>query len=232
MTLGNKVALVTGGSRGIGHAIATRIAAADAKTYITGRDAQALERAANQIGASHCVCDHCNEDEVIALMRSIREKDGRIDILINNAGAAHALAEVQDLDPTVWAKTIELNLTGTFLTTHYALPMMQSGAVIVNNLSIAAREVFTGMSAYCAAKAGALAFTNVLRNELRARGIRVMALISGATDTDIWKQFWADAPRHKMISPDTIAQMVLQAVTLPPEVSQDEIVILPSSGSL
>ncbi|MEO8724827.1 MAG: SDR family oxidoreductase [Acidobacteriaceae bacterium] len=226
------MALVTGGSRGIGRAIATALSAADAQIYITGRDAIVLERTANEIGATPLACDHCNPSEVEGVIGEIKRQNGKLDILINNAGAAHSLSEVDKLDLETWHKAINLNLNGTFFTTHYALPIMPRGSVIVNNLSPAAKHAFVGMSAYAAAKHGALGFTNVLREELRPRGIRVVALLPGATDTEIWQQFWPNAPREKMMRPETVAQMVLQAVTLPPEASLDELVLMPSAGIL
>jgi len=109
---------------------------------------------------------------------------------------------------------------------------MGSGAVIVNNLSVAAHQPFAGMSAYNASKAGALALTNTLREELRGQGIRVLALIPGATDTDIWQQFWPEAPREKMISPQDVARAVTLALGMPPNTSVDEIRMGPRSGTL
>ncbi len=230
--LAGKVALVTGGSRGIGRALASAFVQAGARTYITGRNKKTLDQTAQHIGAHSIVCDHTSETEIQQLIARIRSDAERLDILVNNAGSAHALANVEKLDPKLWREVIDVNLTGTFLTTHFALPNMPDGSTIVNTLSVAARESFAGMSAYNAAKAGALAFSKTLRLELRPRGIRVIALILGATDTDIWNQFWPEAPREKMISPETVAALVLQAVSLPAEVSQDELIIYPTAGTL
>jgi len=88
------------------------------------------------------------------------------------------------------------------------------------------------MSAYNASKFGAMGFTQALREELRQKGIRVVALLPGATDTDIWGQFWANAPREKMVSAKTVAEAVLHAVAAPPNASIDEIRVLPASGVL
>ena len=81
-------------------------------------------------------------------------------------------------------------------------------------------------------KFGALGFTKALREEVRTRGIRVLALIAGATNTDIWQQFWPEAPREKMMTPETVAEAVLHAVSAPPEASVEEIVIGPTAGVL
>jgi len=102
----------------------------------------------------------------------------------------------------------------------------------VNNLSIAAVRVFAGSAAYNASKHGALGFTDTLREELRPKKIRVIALLPGATDTDIWKTLWPKAPRKKMMTPQTVAQTVVHALLLPPETTLEKLVIMPTSGAL
>jgi short-subunit dehydrogenase len=92
----------------------------------------------------------------------------------------------------------------------------------VNNLSIAAKRVFPGSSAYNASKHGTLGFTNTLREELRPKGIRVIALLPGATDTAIWKTLWPEAPRRKMMSAETVAAAVVMTLRLPPEGTVEE----------
>jgi len=157
---------------------------------------------------------------------------GSVDILVNNAGMAHANLGVDQLPYATWREVIETNLSGMFLVTQAALPLMREGSVIVNNLSVAARRVFTGSSAYVASKHGALGFTDTLREELRPRGIRVIAVLPGATDTAIWESFWPDAPRKKMISPEIVARAVVDALKLPPESTVEELTIRPSAGTL
>jgi short-subunit dehydrogenase len=88
------------------------------------------------------------------------------------------------------------------------------------------------MSAYNASKHGALGFTNTLREELRPSGIRVIALLPGATDTEIWQTFRPDAPRAKMMKPETIAQAVVNALMLPENATVEELAILPTAGVL
>jgi short-subunit dehydrogenase len=102
----------------------------------------------------------------------------------------------------------------------------------VNNLSIAANRVFPNSAAYNASKHGALGFTNTLREELRPKGIRVIGLLSGATDTEIWKTLWPQAPRRKMMSPNTVAEAVVAAILLPQNVTVESLEILPSTGTL
>jgi NAD(P)-dependent dehydrogenase (short-subunit alcohol dehydrogenase family) len=123
-------------------------------------------------------------------------------------------------------------LNGTFLVTQAALAVMKRGSIIVNNLSISAERAFPGCSAYNASKHGALGFTDTLREELRSEGIRVIALLPGATDTAIWSTLWSQAPRPKMMSPETVARAVVNAVLLPENASIEKLVIMPSGGVL
>jgi len=139
---------------------------------------------------------------------------------------------VDKLPLPLWHDVIETNLTGTFLVTQAALAIMKRGGTIVNNLSIAAHRVFAGSAAYNASKHGTLGFTNTLREELRPKGIRVIALLPGATNTDIWKTFWPQAPRKKMMSPATVANAVVNAILLPPNATVEALEILPTAGTL
>jgi NAD(P)-dependent dehydrogenase (short-subunit alcohol dehydrogenase family) len=139
---------------------------------------------------------------------------------------------VEKLSFPVWKQVLETNLDGTFLVTQAALAIMKRGGTIVNNLSIAATRVFAGSAAYNASKHGALGLTGTLREELRPRGIRVIGLLPGATNTDIWKTLWPHAPRRKMMSPATVAQAVVQAILLPANATVETLEILPTVGTL
>jgi NAD(P)-dependent dehydrogenase (short-subunit alcohol dehydrogenase family) len=178
------------------------------------------------------IADVRDANSVQALLTAVKKQFLRLDILVNNAGTSHAMAEVERLPLQTWREVIETDLTGMFLVTQAALPLLRRGGAIVNNLSMAATRVFAGQSAYCAAKHGALGLTRTLREELRPRGIRVIALMPGATDTEIWNQFWPDAPRQRMLRPETVAQAVLDALLLPPEGTVEEITLMPTGGAL
>jgi 3-oxoacyl-[acyl-carrier protein] reductase len=233
----NKVAVITGGGSGIGLALARTFAANGYSVVITARDGKRLQKAAALISADKnlvtgITCDVRDPASVKKLFHEIGKQHSVIDVLINNAGVAHSLAPVDQLPIETWKEVIDTNLTGTFLVTRAALPLMQAGGTIVNNLSVAALQPFAGMSAYNASKFGALGFTHALREDLRKRGIRVLALLPGATDTEIWSQFWPDAPKENMISAETVAQAVLHAVSVPANTAIEEIRIGPATGVL
>jgi NAD(P)-dependent dehydrogenase (short-subunit alcohol dehydrogenase family) len=235
--LRGRAALVTGATRGIGLAIARALAAESCDLILTGRDEAALKRVSRELASAKIrilaqPCDVRDPHSVDALFRVIRRQFRRLDILVNNAGIAHANLPIDELPFPVWKEVLETNLDGTFLVTQAALAIMKRGGTIVNNLSIAANRVFAGSAAYNASKHGALGLCNTLREELRPKGIRVIGLLPGATDTDIWKTLWPQAPRRKMMSADTVAQAVVQAILLPTNATVETLEILPTSGTL
>ena len=235
--LQGRVALITGASRGIGLAIAQSLASEGCNLILTGRTIGTLEKTARKLSTGKVrvfakFCDVRDPHAVRALAHTIQKQVRRIDILINNAGIAHPNLPVARLPYHVWRSVIDTNLTGTFLVTREMLPLMRRGATIVNNLSIAATQVFAGSSAYNASKHGALGFTDTLREELREKGIRVIALMPGATDTDIWDTLWPKAPRRKMISSETIAHALIAALALPENSTMERLTIAPTSGAL
>jgi NAD(P)-dependent dehydrogenase (short-subunit alcohol dehydrogenase family) len=221
----------------MGLAIARTLAAKGCNLVITGRDEQALRRISRELASRKIQilvqsCEVRDPQSVDDLFRVLRRQFQRLDILINNAGIAHANLTVDKLPLPLWQDVIDTNLTGTFLVTQAALAIMKRGGTIVNNLSVAANRVFAGCSAYNASKHGALGFTSTLREELRPKGIRVIALLPGATDTDIWKILWPQAPRKKMMSPATVAEAVVNAILLPPNATVETLEILPTVGLL
>jgi NAD(P)-dependent dehydrogenase (short-subunit alcohol dehydrogenase family) len=234
--LRRRVAVITGASRGIGRALAERFAEAGCDLALGARNPERLP--GNEIAESYGVrilarpCDVRDEASVNEFFQAVSQRFGSIHILINNAGIAMPAATVAQVPPAEWRDVVETNLTGTFLCTRAALPLMQRGGTIVNNLSVAAKSPFAGESPYVAAKHGAKGFTDTLRIELRECGIRVLGLYPGATNTEIWNHFWPDAPRDRMISADTVALAVLHAVMLPENAAVEELVIGPMLGAL
>jgi NAD(P)-dependent dehydrogenase (short-subunit alcohol dehydrogenase family) len=241
-TLSGRLALVTGANRGIGLAIARALAREGCDLVITGRDERALANARAELEKlqperrnAHVLAQSCDVrspvsvDYLFALVRGLHKP---LDILINNAGKAHPNLAISELPYPTWKDVIDTNLNGLFLMTQAALAVMKRGSTMVNNLSIAAERVFPGSAAYSASKHGAIGFTNTLREELRPKGIRVIALMAGATDTAIWDAMWPKAPRRKMMSAETVARTVVDALRLPESTTVEKVVVMPSTGTL
>ena len=153
--------------------------------------------------------------------------------MINNAGSGK-FGTVADFDPSDWDNVINSNLKGVYLCAKYALPhlLAQGEGQIVNVLSIAAKVAFPASSAYCAAKAGALALTKVLAAEVRDQNIRVTAVLPGSVETP----FWDGIPQHpdfeKMLKPEHVANAVLSVCQQPVGMVTEEIVVMPPLGIL
>jgi NAD(P)-dependent dehydrogenase (short-subunit alcohol dehydrogenase family) len=236
-SLSGRLALISGANRGIGLAIARALAREGCNLIITGRDEPALAKARIELEKLNVQvlaqsCDVRSPDSVDYLFALVRGLHKPLDILINNAGIGHPHRTVGELPYPTWMKVIDTNLSGLFLMTQASLAVMKRGSTIVNNLSIAAERVFPGSAAYNASKHGALGFTNTLREELRPKGIRVIALMPGATDTAIWDTLWPKAPRRKMMSAETVARTVVDVLRLPENTTVEKIVVMPSSGTL
>jgi NAD(P)-dependent dehydrogenase (short-subunit alcohol dehydrogenase family) len=235
--LSKRLALVTGANRGIGFEIACALAAEGCDLVMTGRNEKALSRAAQKIEKLGVrvlaqTCDVRKPESVDYLFVLVRALRRPLDFLINNAGIGHANHPIGDLPYPMWRDVIDTNLTGMFLMTQASLAVMKRGSTIVNNLSIAAERAFPGSAAYNASKHGALGFTDTLREDLRPRGIRVIALMPGATDTEIWRTIWPRAPRYKMMSAATVARTVVNALRLPANSTVEKLIVMPSGGTL
>jgi NAD(P)-dependent dehydrogenase (short-subunit alcohol dehydrogenase family) len=235
--LAGQTALITGASRGIGLAIAEALARKGCSLILASRNvrqlavqARRLERSKGSVGVEPC--DVRDPQSVDLLFSRLRRTTRRLDILVNNAGVGQPNLTIDKLPYPLWKEVLETNLDGTFLVSQAALGLMKKGGTIVNNLSIAAMRVFPGSAAYNSSKHGALGFTNTLREELRGKGIRVIALLPGATDTDIWNTLWPEAPRKKMMSPETVATSLVNALLLPANSTLEELTIMPTAGTL
>lgn len=232
-----RVGLITGATRGIGLEIARALAREGCSLILTGRDEQALHKVSRELASktAHVLAEPCDVRDpysVDALFRAARREFRSLDIVVNNAGISHANLPVEKLPFPVWKDVLATNLDGTFLVTQAALAIMKRGGTIVNNLSVAANRVFPGQAGYNASKHAALGLTNTLREELRPRGIRVIALLPGATNTEIWQTLWPEAPRRKMMSPESVAKAALEAILLPENTTVEILEIRPSIGTL
>jgi NAD(P)-dependent dehydrogenase (short-subunit alcohol dehydrogenase family) len=234
-SLRGRTALITGGNRGIGFALAQALVEQGCNLAITGRDEERLKAAQGSLESSGAEvtalsCDLCDPQAVQQMVAAVQTRYPTVDILVNNAGLAHLPSTVMQFSIETWKQVLDTDLTGMFLCTRACLPLMLAGGTIVNVLSIAAVQAFPGNSAYHASKWGALGFTNSLREELRGRGIRVVGLLPGAVDTEMWDQYGAGVPRDKMLTASTLAETFLHVVTRPPNCTIEEIRMGPVLG--
>ena len=189
-SLSGKVAMVTGGSRGIGLAIARGLAAEGAHVCITGRDDAHLSAARPVIekeGPGSVETLHADVrryDEVERAVAAAVARFGGLDFLINNAGVG-IFANVADMTPAQWSEVIDTNLTGVFHACHAAIPHMRrrGGGFIINISSLAGKNAFPTAAAYCATKSGLNAFSEALMQEVRYDGIRVSYVMPGSVAT-------------------------------------------------
>lgn len=224
-------AIVTGGSRGIGAAIARALSAAGARVTIVGRDAQALQAVAAALPREACVevADVADAAAVGAAFDRARERFGAVRVLVNNAGQIET-APVSKMPLEAWENLIRVNLTGTFLCCQNVLRDMRTAGAgrIVNVASTAALRGYAYVAAYAAAKHGVLGFTRSLALEVATHGITVNAVCPGYTDTDIVRRgvakivavtgraeadaesvFTGHNPQRRLIEVDEIATTVL-----------------------
>lgn len=236
--LKDKVGIITGASRGIGRATAVAFAQAGTKVVLASRTQHDLERVADLIRAESgealvVPTDVTQAEAVETLVNRTLQTYGQIDILVNNAGTG-VFESIVDSDPEVWTQVVASNLQSTYLCSKYVLPSMlerQSGQII-NVLSIAAKVAFKASSAYCAAKAGALAFTKVLADEVRDQKIRVTAISPGSVDTPFWNEIEGHPELNLMLKPEHVAETILFVATQPDGMVTDEIVVTPPLGIL
>jgi NAD(P)-dependent dehydrogenase (short-subunit alcohol dehydrogenase family) len=195
VALQGRVAIVTGGSRGIGLATATALCSEGIDVLLCGRSSDALDRAVNRIKSkvessaagrvTSMVTDVRRPEQVQSLVESAVQQLGGLDILINNAGVGR-FRPLSELTMEDWLETIETNLSGVFYCCRASIPVMRkgNGGWIVNVSSLAGKHPFAGGAAYCAAKAGLNALTESLMQEVRHDGIRVSCVLPGSVATE------------------------------------------------
>ncbi len=229
-----KRVLITGASRGIGRAIAEKLAAEDVTLLLHGRDSVALGETRKAV-QSNCA-------KVVLLTHDLAKPAGvadliadagnePLDLLVNNAGVA-VVKPFCEITPIEWEQTVGVNITAPFMLTQHFAPHMPPGSSIVNILSVAAKTGFPNWSAYCMSKFALEGFSQSVREELRDHKVRVINIYPAATSTDIWNNIEGDWPRKKMMSPDEVAGAVAYALSRPDNVALENITLAGLSGNL
>jgi len=210
-----RVAIVTGGGRGIGKAIAQGFAREGARVVVTARTADEIADVAHEIvlaggEAVGVVCDVSDEANVQQMVDETISQWGRIDILVNNAATNLPNIDVVDMEPDAWRRVVDVNLTGPFLCARAALPKMieQGSGSIVNISSIGGRHGSKGRGPYRAAKAGLINLTETLAAENFPHGVRVNCVCPGGVETEMLRLIEASLDRQLM-TPDEMANVVL-----------------------
>jgi NAD(P)-dependent dehydrogenase (short-subunit alcohol dehydrogenase family) len=228
MKLKGKVALITGGGTGIGTAIAKRFVAEGAKTCITGRRQEMLDKVAQTLPPGTvrtCSGDVAKVGDVERMVATALAFDGRLDVVVNNAGIDPG-GTVTDLDPELWRKVIEINLTGPFLVMKASIPHLikGGGGSIINISSLGGLRCLPGMPAYCTSKAGLIMLTKQAALDYGRFKVRCNVVCPGATRTEmleealspltqtlrtdvdgVFKCISSNVPLHRVAAPDEVS---------------------------
>jgi 3-oxoacyl-[acyl-carrier protein] reductase len=234
MELNGKTAIVTGGSKGIGRAIAESLVRSGVNVSISARNQIEIDRAVaelNAVGtgrAAGFVCDVRDDTQVKIYFASTVERFGGVDILINNAGIG-ASATVESMSVEEFRAVIETNLCGVFYCCHEAIPLLKKrdGGYIINISSLAGANAHPRMAAYNASKFGLNGFSEALMQEVRHDNIKVSYIMPGSVNTE----FGGDKPGDEQswqLSPEDIAQVVMDLLAYPDRALPSRIEIRPS----
>lgn len=223
MKLEGKVAIITGGSRGIGFAIAKAFSENGANVIITSKNSQQLEDSASQLNNTIPIsADIRKEDDVRKVIEKTIEKFGKLDILVNNAGIFPKIKQLNEISEVEWNNVIDVNLSGQFRFTKFAIPHLQkTSGTIINISSDAGLKAYEGFNAdaYSASKAALIVLTKCWALEYAKDKIRVNCICPGVIDTDMTKPFLTtqkdrefmdnDHPLGRIGQPEEVAKSVL-----------------------
>ena len=228
-----RVALVTGGTRGIGAAIARSLAGLGAATVLCGRTRAVLESVAQSIvqagrKAEVLTCDVTSLESVETAAKEVESTFGRLDVLVNDAGIGGFDSPLHQLPPDAWDRILNTNLRGVYYAIRSFAPMMiraRSGHII-NISSIAGKNPLPNGAAYAASKWGLNGLSYSVAEELRSHNIRVSVLCPGSTNTELSPHAGKDVT--KMLQPEDVAHAVEMLVTQSPQSFVSEIILRPT----
>ncbi len=233
MIVDKKVAVITGGTKGIGYAIAESLVKDGVRVFICGRDKSELWNAIERLSifgqAAGEVYDVRSEDQVRMMIEEAHRVFGGVDILVNNAGMGIFGKTVEEIRGDEFRQTLETNLFGVFYACHYAIPMMKQrgGGYIINISSLAGQNAHPRMAAYNASKFGLNGFSEALMQEVRHDGIKVSYICPGSVNTN----FGGDTPTEEkswQLQPEDIAQVVMDLLSMNARALPSKIEIRPS----
>jgi NAD(P)-dependent dehydrogenase (short-subunit alcohol dehydrogenase family) len=238
----SRVAIVTGGSQGIGYATVNAFASRGMIVVAAGRSRARLDEAISMLDSAYrhqtvgIAADVSSEADVRALIHTTAERFGRIDVLVNSAGVSmSARPRLVDTTSGEWRKLIDTNLTGTYLMCREALPHLEKAdeAYILNIQSTASYASQAGVSLYAASKYGVRALTEALIEEYRNTGVRVTSVSPGPVDTTIWTHKLEPPPaerRAKMLRPSDISDILVWLLDRPHHMHIPNITVTPWTG--
>lgn len=230
-----RVALVTGGTRGIGFAVARRLGSDGLTVAISGQSEASIREGVERLGQavpngrfSGRPANARSEEDQKSLVGWAADTLGRIDVLVNNAGIGE-FAPVDELDPERFRAVVETNLFGPYYATHFVVPVMKrsGGGFIVNIGSLAGVNAFAGGSAYNASKFGLLGFSEAAMLDLRHQGIRIAAILPGSVDTGFGHSH-GNRDHSWMLSPDDVAEAVSDLIRFPDRAIASRVDLRPS----
>jgi NAD(P)-dependent dehydrogenase (short-subunit alcohol dehydrogenase family) len=233
MDIKGKTALVTGGTKGIGYAIAKSLLQAGARVFICARDESEIGKAVETLSAhgdvKGAVCDVRSESDVSGALEECERVFGGLDILVNNAGIGINGKTVEEMSPDEFRQTLETNLFGVFYACHFAVPMLKrrGGGYIINISSLAGQNPHPRMAAYNASKFGLNGFSEALMQEVRQDNIKVSYICPGSVNT----AFGGDTPsadKGWQLQPGDIADVVMNLLSMDDRALPSKVEIRPS----
>lgn len=229
----DKVAVIVGGTGGIGSAVARKLVQSGVKLVLAARDSHKLETLASELGTPDVLTvstDITDPQQVEGLMQKAESHFGQIDILVNAAGAG-ILKQWNKIEPSDLDRMLDLNLKGSFYTTQAVAHVMkqQKSGHICNVIGILGKHSMAMGSAYCASKFGVVGFSKCMADEMRRYGIKFTLFYLGGVDTPFWDSVSLKVDRSKMLSSETAADAILFALSTESQAVPMEINIQPDS---